>query len=175
MESKYSGARSPFFEIARLRPITLHHIATCDPETSQVNCTYSPPWHGWLPAPLYIFCCWGRGSRRPPATPARRPASARPANTGMAALGAPARTSRRSMVATAAAARVMVRTRRLKPQHAIDATHRLTQAAPKHHATTRSSTSTSARRPATGPATLPSTMPPARTTAATAARRRVKV
>ena len=146
------------------------------PETSQVNCTYSPPWHTRLPAPLYIFYCWGRrGSRRPPATPAPRPALVHPATTGTAAPGAPARTSRRIMVATAAAARVMVRTRRLKPQHAIDATHRPTQAVPKRRATTRSSTRTSVRRPATLPATPSSTTPPAPTTAATAARRRVKV
>ena len=165
---------STIFESKRLRPIALHHIASCDPETSQVNCTYSPPWLIWLPAPVYIFCCWGRGSRRPPATPARRPAFVHPATIGTAARGEPARTSRRITAATAPAALVMVRTRRLKSQHAIDATHRLTQAAPKHHATTRSSTSTSARRPATGPVTLPSTMQIAPTTAATAARRRVK-
>ena len=173
MKVKSSGARPPFFEIARLRPIALHHIATCDPETSQVNCTYSP-WPTRLPAPLYIFWCCGRGSQGPPATPAPRPASDPPATTGTAAPGGPARTSRRIMVATAPAVRVMVRVLRLKPRHAIDATHQLPQAAPKHHATTRSSTSTSARRPATGPVTLPSTMQLAPTTAATAARRRVK-
>ena len=170
--------RAPSSIYIRNRAAAAHRFAPhCrfHPETSQVNCTYSPPCI-WLPAPLYIFYCWGRrGSRRPPATPAPRPASAPHVTTGTAAPGAPARTSRRIMVATAPAAHVMVLTRRLKPQHAIDATHQLPQAAPKHHATTRSSTSTSARRPATGPVTLPSTMPPAPTTAATAARRRVKV
>ena len=145
------------------------------PETSQVNCTYSP-WPTRLPAPLYIFCCCGRGSRREdlPTTRAWRPASAHHVTIGTAARGAPVRTSRRRTAATAPAASVMVRTRRRKPQHAIDATHRPTQAVPKRPATTCSSTSTSARRPATGPVTLPSTMPPAPTTAATAALRRVK-
>ena len=146
------------------------------PETSQVNCTYSPPWSAWLPAPLYIFCCCGRGSRREdlPTTRAWLPASGRRATNGTAAPGAPALISRRIMAVTAPAARVMVRTRRRKPQHAIDATHRPTQAVPKRRATTRSSTRTSVRRPATLPATPSSTTPPAPTTAATAARRRVK-
>ena len=169
--------RAPSSIYFRNRAAAAHRFAPhCrfHPETSQVNCTYSP-WPTRLPAPLYIFCCWGRrGSRPPPATRARLPASDRPATTGTAARGAPVLISRRRTAATAPVARVMVRFRRRKPQHAIDPTHRLTQAAPKRRATTRSSTSTSARRPGMGPVTLPSTMPPAPTTAATAARRRVK-
>ena len=157
--------------VHRFAPRCRFHI-----ETSQVNCTYSPPWPTRLPAPLYIFCCCGRGTRREdlPTTRAWRPASAHHVTIGTAARGAPVRTSRRRTAATAPAASVMVRTRRRKPQHAIDATHRPTQAVPKRRATTRSSTRTSVRRPATLPATPSSTTPPAPTTAATAARRRVK-